>query len=149
MLVIPWEVSHRSSKCPTERWRPAGINVQPPKIIFAITEGLFRHATLAHVFIWHATFRQTFKRVRLDKDWIVPTHWSWMMEPPLVGQVCRSNRCSVIQWEQVGKYQSYPVRTLSLTLDTLPLKVWKTDALLTLKELVAIPKIAEKSSWKS
>ena len=28
----------------------------------------------------------TNQRVRLDKDWIVPTRWSWITEPPLVGQ---------------------------------------------------------------
>ena len=36
------------------------------------------------------------KRVRLDKDWIVPTQWSWITEPPLVGQapswVCMMNQ---------------------------------------------------------
>ena len=26
------------------------------------------------------------QRVRLDKDWIVPIRWSWITEPPLVGQ---------------------------------------------------------------
>ncbi len=57
-------------------------------------------------------------------NWIVPTSWSWITEPPLVGQaplwvcmmkqpheVCRSNRGSAIQWKRVGKYQPYPVRT--------------------------------------
>ncbi len=85
------------------------------------------------VWLHHNTFRLTLKeadskhqRVRLDKDWIVPTRWSWITETPLVGQapswvcmlnlaiwneVCRSNGGSVIQWERVGKYQPYPVRT--------------------------------------
>ncbi len=71
-------------------------------------------------------------------NWIVPTHWSWIPEPPLVGQVslwvcmmkqphmwlnmeilniaiwnevCRCNRGSAIRWGRVGKYQPYPVRT--------------------------------------
>ena len=61
------------------------------------------------------------QRVRLDKDWIVPTRWSWITELPLVGhlnitmciEVCRSNRGSAMQWERVGKYQPYPVRPFS------------------------------------
>ncbi len=71
------------------------------------------------------------KRSYWESNWIVPSRWSWITEPPLVGQaslwvcmmnlaiwneVCRSNRGSAIQWERVGKYQPYPVRTfISLT----------------------------------
>ncbi len=30
--------------------------------------------------------RHFLKRVRLEKDWIVPTRWSWITETPLFGQ---------------------------------------------------------------
>ncbi len=56
--------------------------------------------------------------VRLDKDWIVPIHWSWITQLPLVGQdlsiTYRAHWancfCECIQWERVGKYQPCPVR---------------------------------------
>ncbi len=53
------------------------------------------------------------KRVTLDKEWIVPTHWSWITEPPLVGRapswVCtmkqpHNNYVAIAKGFGFGKY---------------------------------------------
>ncbi len=44
------------------------------------------------------------QRVRLDKDWIVPTRWSWITEPWLVGQ----GLSWVCMMKQIYKYLNLP-----------------------------------------